>query len=674
MDERVIAGKYAIQGEIARGGMGVVYKALHTTLNREVAIKVLHPQYSGDPSFLKRFQREARAMARLSHANIIGVFDVTEDHGAHSIVMEFFDGKDLKRLIIERGRFSAVDTVSVAAQVTDGLAYAHAQGIVHRDIKPGNIMMDDRRRVKIADFGIAAATDEISVTTTGQIIGTPEYMSPEQARGEQLDGRSDLYSLGMVLYEMLTGQTPFEGISRMAIVGKLIYEKDELALQFPPDVPAELQDLIRTLLKKQPDHRLPDALALLAQLGALTEDLGVAPAVARGPSRSTHTGPTPRNTALVRQKDEEGPTVMLHDTPTETRTGVRIGSEVVAERTPPPIEPPRATPRSSTPPRSASQPKSVLPPPPPAPKPVRSGGPGWVAPFAVGVAAIVLGLGGVVYYLSGTTEQPVAPISAEPPADVAPASLTELRDLQSSLRTAQDQVAQSRREADTAQAATQVPDAYGQAADIEAEASRLLQDGSGLITQRRYVDAKTALQESLARFGRAQDEFGRARQAALAKVEEDERLRAVRERQQRARAVAAPKPPPAPAPKKVEPKVASTPPPAPPAAPPRPDIEVVGGVLSQLKMAYEKRDLRTLQRISDLSEGRVRFLQQIFQEYPTIAVSISGFSVSTDSASAVISITKLVNRNGETVKPGDDWKHAKVVLRKRDGGWGKAVW
>jgi len=673
MDERVIAGKYAIQGEIARGGMGVVYKALHTTLNREVAIKVLHPQYSGDPSFLKRFQREARAMARLAHANIIGVFDVTEDHGAHSIVMEFFEGKDLKQLILEHGRFSAADTVAVASQVTDGLAYAHAQGIIHRDIKPGNIMMDDRRRVKIADFGIAAATDEISVTATGQIIGTPEYMSPEQARGEQLDGRSDLYSLGMVLYEMLTGQTPFAGISRMAIVGKLLYEKDELALQFSPDVPAELQDLIRTLLKKQPDQRLPDAAALFARLGALGEDLGVAPAVARGSSRATNTGTTPRETAPVQQKDEEGPTVMLHDPPTETRTGVKVAPEVAAGRTPPAVEPPREPPKSSTPPRPAPHPKPAVA---PAPRPVRSGGPGWVVPFAVGVTAVVLGLGGVVYYLSGTTEQPVAPISPEPPADVAPASLTELRELQSSIRTAQDQVAQSRREADAAQAGTHAPDGYRQAGDVEAEGARLLQDGAGLITQRRYVDAMTALQESLARFGRARDEFGRARQTALAKAEEDERLRAERERQrqQRARAETAPKPPPAPAPKKAKPKVASTPPPAPPAAPPRPDIEVVGGVLSELKAAYEKRDLRTLQRISDLSEGRVRFLEQIFQEYPTIGVAVSGFTITADSASAVLSITKLINRNGEAVKPGNDWKHAKVVLRKRDGAWGKAVW
>jgi hypothetical protein len=364
---------------------------------------------------------------------------------------------------------------------------------------------------------------------------------------------------------------------------------------------------------------------------------------------------------------------MLHDPPTETRTGVKVVPEVGAERTPPAVEPPREPPKSSTPPRPAPHPKPAVA---PAPRPVRSGGPGWVIPFTVGVTAVVLVLGGVVYYLSGSTEQPVAPISAEPPVDVVPASLTELRDLQSSLRTAQDQVTQSRREADAAHTGTHVPDGYRLATDAEAEASRLLQDGAGLITQRRYVDAKTALQESLARFGRARDEFGRARQAALAKTEEDERLRAERERQrqQRARAETAPKPPPKPAPKKVEPKVASAPPPAPPVAPPRPDIEVVGGVLSELKAAYEKRDLRTLQRISDLSEGRVRFLEQIFQEYPTIGVTVSGFSITADAASAVVSITKLVNRKGEAVTPGADWKHAKVVFRKRDGAWGKAVW
>lgn len=213
--------------------MGIVYKAVHKSLNRTVALKVLHAQYTGDTSFVKRFQREARAMARLDHENVIRVYDVSEDQNAQYIVMEFFPGKDLKQVILEKGPLSLEQALSVALQMAEALAYAHAQGIVHRDIKPSNVMVDSRGKVKLADFGIAAATDEISVTATGQIIGTPEYMSPEQARGEAMDGRSDLYSLGIVLYEMLTGTTPFERLSRMSIIAKLIYEPQEFNLTFP---------------------------------------------------------------------------------------------------------------------------------------------------------------------------------------------------------------------------------------------------------------------------------------------------------------------------------------------------------------------------------------------------------------------------------------------------------
>src|SRR5579884_411144 len=270
MDNSLFSGKYEVQEAIARGRMGVVYKAMHKTLNRPVAIKVLHAQYSGDVSFVKRFQREARAMARLDHENIIRVYDVAEDQNAQYIVMEFFPGKDLKQVILEKGPFSVNQALSVSLQMAEALAYAHAQGIVHRDIKPSNVMIDNRGKVKLADFGIAAATDEISVTATGQIIGTPEYMSPEQARGEAIDGRSDLYSLGIVLYEMLTATTPFERLSRMSIIAKLLYEPQDFNLSFPDSTPASLQEIVRALLKKQVQERMADAATLIAQINQLS--------------------------------------------------------------------------------------------------------------------------------------------------------------------------------------------------------------------------------------------------------------------------------------------------------------------------------------------------------------------------------------------------------------------
>ena len=171
-DKRVFSDKYAVESEIARGGMGVVFKAVHTALGRGVALKVLHSQYSGDPAFVQRFLREARAMARLDHAHIIRVFDVSEDAGSHYIVMEYFPATDLKRVILEGTELPVDRCLDIAEQIAQGLAYAHEQGIVHRDIKPGNIMMNEAGLVKIADFGIAAAADEISVTATGQVLGT----------------------------------------------------------------------------------------------------------------------------------------------------------------------------------------------------------------------------------------------------------------------------------------------------------------------------------------------------------------------------------------------------------------------------------------------------------------------------------------------------------------------
>jgi serine/threonine protein kinase len=266
MDERIFSGKYQVQGEIARGGMGVIFRALDTKLHRQVAIKILHAHFSGVPDFAERFLREARAMARLDHENIIRVHAVEEEAGAHYIVMEFFQGTDLRKLIRGGRQLSLHETLNISLQVTEALDYAHGHGIIHRDIKPANVMVDSQGRTKLADFGIAAAIDEASLTATGQIIGTPEYMSPEQAKGGPLDCRSDLYSLGMLIYEMLTGRTPYHQVAKTAILGKLLYDPEELRLEFPSTVPSFLQAIVEDLLRKDPEHLTSDAGTLVKQL------------------------------------------------------------------------------------------------------------------------------------------------------------------------------------------------------------------------------------------------------------------------------------------------------------------------------------------------------------------------------------------------------------------------
>lgn len=274
MNSRIIAGKYTIEEEIARGGMGVIYRAEHIILKRKVAIKMLHPQFSQDPTFLQRFeQREARGMAQLAHDNIIQVFDVGQDEGSSYLVMEYFPGQDLKQKIVAEGNCTVQETVDISLQIARALAHAHGRGIVHRDIKPGNIMVDVEGRAKIADFGIAAAVDEAVLTITGQVMGTPGYMSPEQARGEAVDARSDLYSTGMVMYHMLAGTAPFEGFSAMAVMGKLLADEGELELDFPAGVPPRLEQIVRALVKRNPEERIPTAQSLAEMLQRLSQEL-----------------------------------------------------------------------------------------------------------------------------------------------------------------------------------------------------------------------------------------------------------------------------------------------------------------------------------------------------------------------------------------------------------------
>ena len=251
----LIAGKYKVTALLGRGGMGKVYKAMHTGLGREVALKVLHSELNSNPDFVKRFLREARAMGKFNHENIIRVFDMFKDRNTYCIAMELFEGKSLQQWIKEHGKPTLAQAIDFISQAARGLAYAHEHGVVHRDIKPQNIFVDIHYLTKIGDFGIAAIRDDSVLTTTGQLFGSPRYMSPEQACGKATDPRSDLYSLAMVCYELVCGKNPFDNKLAIAIVGELVYEQSELNLNFPANVPQELQNLIRVSLSKSPQNR-----------------------------------------------------------------------------------------------------------------------------------------------------------------------------------------------------------------------------------------------------------------------------------------------------------------------------------------------------------------------------------------------------------------------------------
>ena len=257
---RVFSNRYELTHLIARGGMAQVYRARDRLLDRPVAIKVLFPELSVDRAFVERFRREAQAAANLSHPNIVPVFDWGEDGGTYFIVMEFIDGQPLSAVLRSTGAMPPDRVADIGSHVAAALAYAHRHGVVHRDVKPGNVLITDDGLVKVTDFGIARAVNtEESLTQTGAVMGTATYFSPEQAEGIGVDSRSDIYSLGVVLYEMVAGRPPFLGESPVAVASKHVRDQPPPLRELAPTVPADLEAVIMKAMAKSPDQRYATA-------------------------------------------------------------------------------------------------------------------------------------------------------------------------------------------------------------------------------------------------------------------------------------------------------------------------------------------------------------------------------------------------------------------------------
>lgn len=259
-----IADRYEIIGKIGTGGMSDVYKAMDLTLGRNVAIKVLKPEYSEDLNFVTKFRTEAQSAAGLEHPNIVNIYDVGSERGMHYIVMEYIEGITLKTYIEKKGQLSFKEAVSISIQVGRGIEAAHSKGIIHRDIKPQNIIISTEGKVKVTDFGIARAVN--SNTISSDVMGSVHYSSPEQARNGFVDGKSDIYSLGIVMYEMVTGRVPFDGDTTVSVAIQHLQEEMVTPSAYAPNLPISMEKIILKCTQKNPDRRYESITAVLADL------------------------------------------------------------------------------------------------------------------------------------------------------------------------------------------------------------------------------------------------------------------------------------------------------------------------------------------------------------------------------------------------------------------------
>jgi eukaryotic-like serine/threonine-protein kinase len=300
-------GDYEVVEELGKGGMGRVFRAHHVVLDRDVALKVLDDAVASDETFRLRFVKEARSAARLNHRNIVQIYDFGQVEGAYYIAMEFVSGRTLGTLLHNKGPFSELEAVALTRAVCTALRVAHEAGVVHRDVKPDNLILRDDGVVKLVDLGLAkSVSDDQNATQTGVVAGTPHYISPEQIEGRRdVDGRADIYSLGATLFHLVTGQRPFEGSSPMVVIAKHLHEEPRDPRQFRPDLSDGLCAVMRRMMARDRDQRYPDVAAVDAELEKLEQVLA---ATATAPTQNmtaatTLVGPSPPRRARGAEYD-----------------------------------------------------------------------------------------------------------------------------------------------------------------------------------------------------------------------------------------------------------------------------------------------------------------------------------------------------------------------------------
>ena len=324
LEGHLLNERYRIKRTIGGGGMANVYLAHDIILDREVAIKVLRLEFANDPEFIERFDREAQAATSLAHPNIVNIYDVGEEEHILYMVMEYVAGLTLKEYIVENGPLAVDEAIGIMKQLTDAIAHAHANGLIHRDIKPQNILVDEVGNVKVTDFGIAIALSATSLTQTNSILGSVHYLSPEQARGGMATKKSDIYSLGIVLYELLTAQLPFSGQSPISIALKHLQNETPSVRQINPNVPQSVENIVLKATAKDPFHRFENVYEMEESLDASLDPANMDEALYAPPvedGEETKAIPIITNDRMAQNEDDADQTLVHQETvPTKNIT------------------------------------------------------------------------------------------------------------------------------------------------------------------------------------------------------------------------------------------------------------------------------------------------------------------------------------------------------------------
>jgi serine/threonine-protein kinase len=415
-----IAGRYQVVQKLGAGAMGTVYKARDRTLGRDVAIKTIRfesvaASQTGFDELLERFKREARVAAQLKHPNIVTIYDIGESAGLSYLAMEFIDGEGLDRILAKSRKLLLARAAGLTAQVADALGFAYQNGVIHRDIKPANIMVEAGDRVKVTDFGIAKPLDSAEhLTQTGGLLGTPSYMSPEQARGRKVDGRSDLFSVGCVLYELLAGRKAFTGDNITGIIFKIITEPPEPLQKIDPRIPDEAIRIVQKALSKDPETRYQSGRELADDLLALAQP-GHVPTLRQADSPTAPVAP-PDAPTLASPPTAQGtisssPTVPRTAPPTAGATTPVPPTQITPDTAAPPPPPP--TPAPPTPAARPRRPSAA-----PGRRPQARGGGRRALGIVAGVAVLALIAAGTWVVLGRGGPSPDAPAEPSPAAEL----------------------------------------------------------------------------------------------------------------------------------------------------------------------------------------------------------------------------------------------------------------